>query len=169
MAAGLAAGYGAFAYVAGKFLYPMESRSKAWMFVCQASTIRAGKSLKYRTPAGATVNIARAGETDVVESFVALSSTCPHLGCQVHWEPQNDRFFCPCHNGVFTPSGKAIEGPPAEADQSLPQYELRVAGGLLYILVETSQLADAGIIEEPRYPRGSGHDPCLAPPHSKAC
>ncbi|MBI4577262.1 MAG: Rieske 2Fe-2S domain-containing protein, partial [Planctomycetes bacterium] len=68
-----------------------------------------------------------------VEDFLALSSTCPHLGCRVHWEVQNRRFFCPCHNGSFDAAGRATGGPPAEAGQSLPRYALRLEGGLLFI------------------------------------
>ncbi len=71
---------------------------------------------------------------------MALSSTCPHLGCKVHWEAPENRFFCPCHNGAFDPSGRAIAGPPAEAGQSLGRYPLRIEGGLLYIEVPTERL-----------------------------
>ena len=102
------------------------------------------------------------------EDFVALSSTCPHLGCQVRWESQNNRFFCPCHNGVFDPTGKGIGGPPGEAGQSLAQYPLKVEGGLLHIAVPTTRLADGRRSrrgENPRRrrddPGGPGHDPCL--------
>jgi phenylpropionate dioxygenase-like ring-hydroxylating dioxygenase large terminal subunit len=51
----------------------------------------------------------------------------------VHWEPQNDRFFCPCHLGTFDPEGRPTGGPPLSANQSLPEYPLRVEKGLLYI------------------------------------
>ncbi len=43
----------------------------------------------------------------------AFSSTCPHLGCHVYWEAEKQRFFCPCHNGVFNADGVAVSGPPA--------------------------------------------------------
>jgi len=87
---------------------------------------------------------------------------CPHLGCQVHWEPQNDRFFCPCHNGVFSPDGVATAGPPAEAGQSLLEYPLKVEGNLLFIEVAQSVLAKGpGRLEKPCGPPGPGHDPCL--------
>lgn len=135
MLGGLLAGYGAFGAMAGRFLFPSRPRRRAWLFVARADGLRAGDSLAYRTPAGQRVAIARRAETAAVEDFVALSSTCPHLGCQVHWEPQNQRFFCPCHNGAFDPSGIATEGPPAEAGQSLPRYPLKIEAGLLYIEV----------------------------------
>ena len=65
--------------------------------------------------------------------FIALSSVCPHLGCRVHWQSQESRFFCPCHNGSFDPQGKPTGGPPLAAGQSLPKYPLKVEHGLLFI------------------------------------
>ena len=137
MAGGLAGGYGMFGIHAGRFLYPAGNDGLAWQFVATLDQLQLGASLPYRTPAGAEVVVARQREGDAAEDFVALSSVCPHLGCAVHWEPQNDRFFCPCHNGAFDASGKATEGPPATANQTLTRYPLRVDRGLLYILAPT--------------------------------
>lgn len=144
MIAGLAAGYGTFAQVAVRYLYPAGSAPRRWMFVARADEIEPGAALRYRAPSGAPVNIARQGAAGDVGDFIALSSTCPHLGCQVHWEPQNNRFFCPCHNGVFDPSGIATAGPPADAGQSLPRYPLKLEGGLLFIEVPTETLVARG-------------------------
>lgn len=135
MVGGLAAGYGTLGYLAGRYLYPSRPQAKAWLFVTEVGRLARGEVFAYRTPAGQTVSVTRRGEAGTAEDFLALSSTCPHLGCQVHWEPANDRFFCPCHNGAFDPEGKATAGPPAEAGQSLPHYPLRVEGGLLFIEV----------------------------------
>ena len=79
------------------------------------------------------------------------------------WEPQNNRYFCPCHNGTFDPSGKATGGPPGDAGQSLPRYALHVQKGLLYIDVPAEQLSvpsQAGVVDVVT-PQGPGHDPCL--------
>jgi Rieske Fe-S protein len=53
----------------------------------------------------------------------------------VHWEAQNDRFFCPCHNGAFDRQGNATAGPPAAAGQALLRFPLRLENGLLFIEV----------------------------------
>ena len=160
---GLAAAYGTFASFLGRFLFPSGPPAKGWMYVAPVNRLGAGDSVVFRTPGGATVNIARQGTSGSEADFIALSSTCPHLGCQVHWEPQNDRFFCPCHNGVFTPEGVAIGGPPGEAGQSLPRYPLKIDGGLLYIEVSTEEaaLGPGEVIDRPAAPPGPGHDPCL--------
>jgi Rieske Fe-S protein len=161
MASGLVAAYGTLAAIMARFLFPASTKPTGWMFVTTTARLAPGGSLVYRTPAGATVNIARQGRGATVEDFVALSSTCPHLGCQVHWEPQNDRFFCPCHNGVFDAQGNAVSGPPAEAGQSLPRYPLHVAGPLLYIEVPLEQVAmGPGRVIVTAGPPGPGHDPC---------
>ena len=106
MSAGLVGGYGALAYIAGRFLYPARPRRMEWIYVAETARVRSDEALLYRAPNGETVNITRLGSSGSADDFIALSSTCPHLGCQVQWEAQNDRFFCPCHNGVFDPSGK---------------------------------------------------------------
>lgn len=168
MAGGLAAGYGAMGAIAARYLFPAKPDALEWVFLATLDRLAPGESLVFRSPAGEKVTVARRGPGATPEDFIALSSTCPHLGCQVHWEPQNTRFFCPCHNGVFEPSGKAIGGPPAEAGQSLPRYELRIEGRILYIRVPVEKLESATgervaalEIESRAAPPGPGHDPCL--------
>ncbi|MEK6246606.1 MAG: ubiquinol-cytochrome c reductase iron-sulfur subunit [Planctomycetales bacterium] len=141
MAGGLVAGYGAFFAIAGRFVYPASGTITAWQFVAALKEIAVGQSLKYVTPAGANVVIARQSEASDADAFIALSSICPHLGCQVHWEVQNDRFFCPCHNGVFDASGNPKEGPPAAANQKLTRFPLRVEDDLLYIEVPVAPVS----------------------------
>lgn len=154
MAGGLVAGYGTFAYMAGNFLYPDPSRV-AWMFVAEASSVTPGSSITYRTPGGESVVIVRQGQGSDASDFLALSNVCPHLGCKVHWEAQNDRFFCPCHNGTFNSSGKAISGPPEQAGQELKSFPLKVEAGLLYIEVPEAVMTA-------QRPAATGHDDCLA-------
>lgn len=156
MAGGLAAGYGSFAAVAGRYLYPAKPEKKGWLFVADVNSMKAGDSFTYRTPTGATVAIARQAASGDVADFIALSSTCPHLGCQVHWEGPNNRFFCPCHNGVFDPQGKGTGGPPGEAGQSLPRYPLKIENGLLYIEVPLEKLDGGNVAHESCGPQHPG-------------
>lgn len=133
MAGGLAASYGGLAVMAGRFLYPTGDHSVGWCFVTVVDELEPGGSMTFVAPSGERAVVARQSEGTTAEDFIALSSVCPHLGCQVHWEPHNNRFFCPCHNGVFDPQGIALEGPPAQAKQELKQYPLKVEDGLLFI------------------------------------
>ncbi len=141
MGAGLLGGYGFFGWIGARFMLPADRGRKHRLFVTQLDALELGSTLMYLTPDGRTVNITRRAKDNAVSDVVALSSTCPHLGCQVKWEGQNNRYFCPCHNGTFDPSGKATGGPPFEAGQSLPRYELAVDAGLLYILVPAEELS----------------------------
>ena len=140
MAGGLVAGYGTFFVMAGRYLYPSGDSLKTWMFVTELRAMRPGEAIEYEAPTGAKIVLTRTGAAGSADDFIALSSTCPHLGCQVVWQPQNDRFFCPCHNGVFNPEGMGVGGPPE--GQSLPRYRLMVEGGLLFIEVPTEVLVD---------------------------
>lgn len=164
MAGGLLAGYGMFVKCAGEYLYPSEE-GNAWMFVTDAAGVAPGQAIAFVSPTGVPVVITRKGsgqpggnkeqgassEELAASDFLALSSVCPHLGCRVHWEPQNNRFFCPCHLGAFDPEGRPTAGPPLAANQSLPEYPLRVEKGLLYISMpvkpldqSTYRVVDAG-------------------------
>ena len=162
MAGALAGAYGTFAAFIGRFVYPARPAPRGWMFVTRIDDVPAGASFVFRLPSGSGVNVTRRATGSGAGDFMALSSTCPHLGCQVHWESQNSRFFCPCHNGIFDPAGVATGGPPAEAGQSLLQYPLKDQGGILFIEVEADQLARGpGRIEPAGCRSRAGHDPCL--------
>lgn len=170
MLAGLAGGYGLFGFIAGRFLYPSGPEARPWMYVARADEMRAGDNLVYQTPSGATINVTRKVKTGASEDFIALSSVCPHLGCQVHWEADKGRYFCPCHNGTFDSVGRGTAGPPGDARQSLSTYGLKVEEGLLYIAVPQSLLRGSGkgrIVQTPDGPRGPGHDPCLGAGRSR--
>lgn len=138
MATGLVAGYGSLANMAGRFLYSGAKNDLAWLFVAEAARVKVGEVVRFNTPAGHKIAVTRRAEAGDASDFLALSSTCPHLGCQVHWEPQNRRFFCPCHNGAFDPTGVATAGPPADAKQSLPNYPLKIENGLIFIQAPVS-------------------------------
>jgi Rieske Fe-S protein len=62
----------------------------------------------YRARARETVFLVWDGD----KGIRALSATCTHLGCQVRWEAKEKKFRCPCHGGVYGPSGAVLEGPP---------------------------------------------------------
>ena len=135
MRVGLVAGFGTITAFAARFFAPRPRLDRRWQYVRQVSRIGEGDVFRYQAPDGATIAVARRAAGDGIESFVALSSTCPHLGCRVHWEPWADRFFCPCHNGVFAPDGSPVSGPPEEANTPLAEYPLQIANGLLFVEV----------------------------------
>jgi cytochrome b6-f complex iron-sulfur subunit len=140
MVAGLASAYGTFAAMAVRFLLPARRALERWLFVARVADLPPGSSRPWTTPAGEPVTVARIGPGEHESDFIALSSTCPHLGCQVHWEAHRQRFFCPCHNGVFDELGNAVSGPPADAGQRLAAYPLQIEQGLVSIRVPVEGL-----------------------------
>ncbi len=66
--------------------------------------------------------------------ILALSPICKHLGCTVDWnsDPSNpNRFFCPCHYGLYEKNGENVPGTPPP--QPLDVYEMKVKDGKLYL------------------------------------
>jgi Rieske Fe-S protein len=61
---------------------------------------------------------------------IVFSSICPHLGCPVNWQPDQSRFYCPCHGGIFNTEGEHTGGPPP---RSLDPLEYEVRAGRLWV------------------------------------
>jgi Rieske Fe-S protein len=62
--------------------------------------------------------------------YVAMSNICTHLGCRVRWIAEEDRFFCPCHNGVFDKDGNVVAGPPP---RPLDRYDVMVENDQIFV------------------------------------
>ncbi|MCP8616689.1 ubiquinol-cytochrome c reductase iron-sulfur subunit [Salirhabdus salicampi] len=68
-------------------------------------------------------------------SVLALSPICTHLGCRVGWNEKEDqypdRFYCPCHDGLYYKDGTNVPNtPPTEP---LHVYEHKIQDGMLYL------------------------------------
>lgn len=64
------------------------------------------------------------------QEFTCYDPRCTHLGCAYSWQADRNRFFCPCHDGIFDIDGKVIGGPPP---RPLDRYKTKVENGKLYI------------------------------------
>jgi Rieske Fe-S protein len=50
---------------------------------------------------------------------LALTNTCTHMQCNVHWRDDLKQFLCPCHGGLYDIDGTNVGGPPPSP---LPQW-----------------------------------------------
>ncbi len=48
---------------------------------------------------------------DTQDKIHWVDTTCPHLGCELHWNTAERSWDCPCHGSRFTYEGEIIEGP----------------------------------------------------------
>lgn len=48
---------------------------------------------------------------DTEGSLHAMTAICPHLGCVVRWNTEEETWDCPCHGSRFTRTGKVVNGP----------------------------------------------------------
>ena len=62
--------------------------------------------------------------------ITALSPSCPHLGCGVHFKAEQNGFFCPCHGSAFSMEGEVLSGP---APRALDRFETRVEGDRVWL------------------------------------
>ncbi|MDD3833560.1 MAG: Rieske 2Fe-2S domain-containing protein, partial [Oscillospiraceae bacterium] len=51
-----------------------------------------------------------------------VSTRCPHLGCELKWNPDELSWDCPCHGSRFDINGKWISSP---AVNNLPKHHLK--------------------------------------------
>lgn len=112
-----------------RWLRSVGATDQEWLDVCAVSRLAPGESVTYRTPAGITINVARRGERPEVESFLAVSASCPHIVCPFHGEARDLSSFCPCHGERVEPGSSAWPGQP------LLRYPLKIANGRLYLAV----------------------------------
>lgn len=120
---GAAVSYATFGGFALRFLYPDTTGEKRRMYLASISSLPKGKAVVVSTPSGKRVVV-----LNTADGIRAFSTICPHLGCQVHWEDENNHFFCPCHSAVFDPTGKAMEGPPASDGKDMLAVEIALEG-----------------------------------------
>lgn len=48
---------------------------------------------------------------DETGNVYLVSAICPHLGCELEWNPEEKSWDCPCHGSRFDYKGKLLDGP----------------------------------------------------------
>jgi cytochrome b6-f complex iron-sulfur subunit len=59
------------------------------------------------------------------ERIRARSLVCTHIGCIVRWDPAQNLYICPCHQGRFDEDGQVVDGPPTK---QLAEITTQVSG-----------------------------------------
>ncbi len=143
MGLGLVAGYGLGAVHFFQYLVPLRrGDNRREMFIGTLKSFPVGESVTVKDLRGQEIAVTRIPDTggNPEDSFKALSSTCPHLGCKVHWSSSDQQFICPCHMGIFDKDGIAVSGPPAKENKNLATYQVKVSpdNGWVYVMVSGS-------------------------------
>jgi len=139
MGAGLLLSYGALAIKGLLFLIPPKTSVKRRkIYAGKLDEYAIGSIQKFIDLEGKEILVKRS-ETGID----AFSAVCPHLGCRVHWQPENDVFFCPCHGGAFDAAGRPAAGPPKDGNQHLFKVPVEVdkSSGIVYLQVKDKREA----------------------------
>ena len=127
-------GLPAIAYLIGPAI---QKKTEDWVRLGAVSKVEPGSPTLFKATVERQTGWINAQEevsayilTEDGQTFIAMSNVCTHLGCRVRWIADQDKFFCPCHNGVFAKDGAVISGPPPRA---LDRYETKIENGALYI------------------------------------
>ena len=117
----------------GVSLYFMQPRSLVGEF---GSVVNAGSVDTF--PSGSVVEFPD-GRFFLIHAptggFLAVYHRCTHLGCTINWEPDGNRFFCPCHASHFDINGD-VQNPPAP--RALDLFAIQIEDG--QILVDTGNI-----------------------------
>lgn len=132
----IGAGFGipAIAYIVGPAL---KSEQANWIRIGSLSTIELGTPTLFKPKVtrqnGWMVEEEEVGVYVLTEdgrNYHAMSNICTHLGCRIRWIAEREKFFSPCHNGVFDKHGYVVSGPPP---RPLDEFETKIEDGNLYI------------------------------------
>lgn len=75
-----------------------------------------GKIVRYRGKR-------RAVYRDFDDKLYAIGRMCPHLHCELRWNPETHTWDCPCHGSSFDVYGNALEPPTVKAARLMEEEE----------------------------------------------
>ncbi len=113
---GAAMGVPAIAYIIGPAL---KTKTATWLRLGAVSKVQPGTPTLFKVTVESQSGWVTSQDelsayvlTEDGQTYIAMSNICTHLGCRARWIPEQSRFFCPCHNGIFDKNGNVVSGPP---------------------------------------------------------
>ncbi|MCW5947638.1 MAG: Rieske 2Fe-2S domain-containing protein [Fimbriimonadales bacterium] len=107
--------------------FPREERRFDPMMIAEGKSMSPGSAVSFNYPRMHDLCILIRKPNG---EYVAYSRRCTHLSCPVNYEPDNDRLYCPCHNGAFAvDDGRVLQGPPPHP---LPRILLEERSGEIW-------------------------------------
>ncbi len=118
-------------------LGPKARKSEDWVDFGDVTKLPAGQPIEMvgrRTRSDGWKVISEKVTAWVVKSqdggVVAFGPRCTHLGCAHHWDDNQAKFVCPCHNSFFSKTGVVLSGP---APRPLDRYTVKIEGNKLLL------------------------------------
>jgi menaquinol-cytochrome c reductase iron-sulfur subunit len=65
-----------------------------------------------------------------VNSVIAFTDVCPHLGCKITYQSSAHQYFCPCHASTFDLEGAKINKIPP---RNMDELETKVINGEVWV------------------------------------
>jgi len=109
-----------------RFITPNKRDMERRIFTLHLKELPLNGTRLFQDLRGKDLMIVRTGEHEVK----AMSTSCTHLGCAVHWEKEKQEFYCPCHAGRFDKDGNVLAGPPPAP---LETYKVEIQGDNVFI------------------------------------
>ena len=109
-----------------RFITPLKREVERRIFTIHLDELELNATQKFQDLRGKDLMLVRVSERQVK----AISTSCTHLGCSVHWQADKKQFYCPCHQGIFDTNGKVISGPPP---RPLDSYRVEIEGDNVFI------------------------------------
>jgi hypothetical protein len=83
---------------------------------------------------------------------IKLSPKCTHMGCILHWDKEQKRWHCKCHNSAFSPKGEVLFGPAGRDLKNLSLEEKAIEGHAVKILMTqfVTHNVKRFVVEKPR-------------------
>ena len=104
----------------GKPVWVLRRTSEQIASVAKSDTLVVDPSVHQgQQPTDLNGNKLRSEKPDI---FVCVG-VCTHLGCSPSYQPELDRFYCPCHGSKFDLAGRVYKGVPAPLNLEVPSYK----------------------------------------------